>query len=493
VTGVSLLRLAIGSVFLAALAPTWADPDLWGHLRFGADIVAAGAIPVRDPYAFTSAPTWVSSSWLGDVLMHVVYAWGGTLGLITGKIGVASALIGLTAAALRRAGVRRPLHELLLFVCLAALYPSIPTFRPQLFSLLAFAVLLRVLGRAETGPVTWLLAAPVILAAWANLHGAWLLGVGTLGLWTAGELVTTAHGWRHRVALAALGLLAVLGTLATPYGIALWTQLQGTVGSSLRDVPEWRGLFETGSPALAVWVALTGIGIVAVAASGARPSHVLVLAWLAWQSWHVRRLLPFFGLATLTLLAPAIARVAERPKAATDTTPRTVRPAIVWLLSATALLLIAFNAWRAAGALGCLQFDESREADVRAAGFMKLNRLHGRLLTYSDWGSYAIWHLAPALEISMDGRREFAYSLAEIARHNAIYWNAPSALDDVAALAPDYIWLPTKLPVLPTLAHGGWTTIFSTERSAVLARPSATTYVMPASAPSPRCFPADPP
>jgi len=169
-----------------------------------------------------------------------------------------------------------------------------------------------------------------------------------------------------------------------------------------------------------------------------------------------------------------------------------VRPAIVWLLSATALLLLAFNGWRAAEALGCLQFDESREADVRAAGFMKLNRLHGRLLTYSDWGSYAIWHLAPALTISMDGRREFAYSLAEIARHNAIYWNAPSAVDDVAALAPDYIWLPTKLPVLPTLAHAGWTTIFSTERSAVLARRPGS-YAMPASGPSPRCFPADPP
>ena len=490
-TGVSLLRLAIGSVFLAAIAPTWADPDLWGHLRFGADIVATGAIPTRDPYAFTSAPTWVSSSWLGDVLMYVLYAWGGTLGLITGKIAVAGTLIGLTSATLRRVGVRRPLLELLLFVCLAALYPSIPTFRPQLFSLVAFVILLRVLGRAETGPVTWLLAAPAVMAAWANLHGGWLVGIGTLGLWTAGELLTTDRGWRHRAALAGLALLAVVGTLATPYGIGLWTQYQSTIGSSLRDVPEWRGLFETGSPALAVWLAIAAIGVFAIAVSGgARGSHVLVFAWLAGQSWYVRRLLPFFGLATLNLLASAIARLAERSRAASA--PSTVRPAIVWLLRATALVLIAFNTVRVATTVGCLQFDESREADVRAAGFLKHNHLHGRLLTYSDWGGYAIWHLAPALAISMDGRREFAYPLAEIERHNAIYWNAPSAVTDVTALAPDYIWLPSHLPVLPTLARAGWRMIFSTNLSVVLARQSGT-YSMPPSGPSPRCFPADPP
>src|SRR5512137_1604282 len=119
---VACLRLAIASVFVAALAPTWADPDLWGHLRFGADIVAHG-IPARDPYAFTSAPVWVNQSWLSDVLMWAAWAAGGAPLLVAAKLTVAIAIGALGVGQLRRAGVRGPLIELMLFLTVAALYP----------------------------------------------------------------------------------------------------------------------------------------------------------------------------------------------------------------------------------------------------------------------------------------------------------------------------------------------------------------------------------
>src|SRR5258706_713327 len=104
---IACLRLAIASVFVAALAPTWADPDLWGHLRFGADIVAHG-IPARDPYAFTSAPVWVNQSWLADALMHAAWAAGGASLLIGVKLALPCAAIGLGALNLHRPRVLGP-------------------------------------------------------------------------------------------------------------------------------------------------------------------------------------------------------------------------------------------------------------------------------------------------------------------------------------------------------------------------------------------------
>lgn len=44
-----------------------------------------------------------------------------------------------------------------------------------------------------------------------------------------------------------------------------------------------------------------------------------------------------------------------------------------------------------------------------AVAFLRSNRLHGKLLTWFDYGEYAIWHLAPKLRVSLDGRRETAY------------------------------------------------------------------------------------
>jgi hypothetical protein len=490
-TPVGLVRLAIASVFLALLAPTWADPDLWGHLRFGADIVAGG-IPARDPYAYTSAPTWMNQSWLADVLMALAYAAGGTPLLVAAKLAVACAIVGIVGWVLHRDGVGGPLFELLIFVCIAALYPSMPTVRPQVLSLLVFALLLERQTRRPTPDVATLAVVPLVMALWANVHGSWLLGLVELEAWLAAEIVTSREGARKRAQLAAIGVLAALSTLATPYGVGLWRQLAGTMGTSLRDVTEWRGLLETRAPAIAVWLALVGLGGYAAAKEGIRPSRLVVLAFLAFASWRVRRLLPFFGVATVTLLATSFAALGRRRPARDAASARPLRPALRWGLVAAVVVLVASNAWQVVHAFGCLRIDHTREADVQAARFLKANRLHGRLLAYSDWGVYAIWHLAPALRPSIDGRREFAYSLAEIARHDAIYWNAPTALADVDALAPDYIWLPAALPVVPVLGRAGWATIYATDRSVVLARSRDATYVDPPATALPACFPADP-
>jgi hypothetical protein len=63
-----LPRLALLISVLAVLSTTSADPDLWGHVRFGDDIIAAGEIPEYDSYSFTSDRPWVNHEWLAEVL-----------------------------------------------------------------------------------------------------------------------------------------------------------------------------------------------------------------------------------------------------------------------------------------------------------------------------------------------------------------------------------------------------------------------------------------
>ena len=78
---VIFIRSAILAVLMAAVAYTWADPDLWGHVLFGRDIVTNGLIPQHDPYSFTSDQPWVNHEWLSEVFMFVAYGALGTDGL----------------------------------------------------------------------------------------------------------------------------------------------------------------------------------------------------------------------------------------------------------------------------------------------------------------------------------------------------------------------------------------------------------------------------
>ena len=47
--------------------------------------------------------------------------------------------------------------------------------------------------------------------------------------------------------------------------------------------------------------------------------------------------------------------------------------------------------------------------------FIRDHQLRGRMVTYFDWGEYAIWHLSPRVRVSLDGRRETVYSDRRIA------------------------------------------------------------------------------
>ncbi|HEX7136905.1 MAG TPA: hypothetical protein VF219_03625, partial [Vicinamibacterales bacterium] len=66
----TLLRLALGAIVLAVLTHTRADPDLFGHVRFGQDVFATGAVHTADPYSFASDRAWVNHEWLAEAAMY---------------------------------------------------------------------------------------------------------------------------------------------------------------------------------------------------------------------------------------------------------------------------------------------------------------------------------------------------------------------------------------------------------------------------------------
>src|SRR5262245_36060082 len=70
-------------------APTAADPDLWGHLRFGLDLLDSGRIVRADVYSYlTGDQPWINHEWLSEAIMAIAFRVGGASGLIAIKMAI---------------------------------------------------------------------------------------------------------------------------------------------------------------------------------------------------------------------------------------------------------------------------------------------------------------------------------------------------------------------------------------------------------------------
>ena len=265
------VRLVVFLFLAIAVARTAADVDIWGHVLFGRDIVTQGEIPVTDPYSFTSDRPWINHEWLAESVMYLFYRVMGPSGLVTLRL-LTIVLVGLlVAASIRTEHLSQAGRDLLIMLGVILSLPRTQHVRPQLFSVLLFAVLLLILIRADRGHRRALWLVPPMMVAWANLHGGWMVGLGTFGLWSACEFIREAR-WTARAQIALIVGLSVLATLVNPYGWGLWRFLWETVGIGRADIDEWSPITSVSPGVLTLWL-----------------TTVLLAVWTAIRTGTARR------------------------------------------------------------------------------------------------------------------------------------------------------------------------------------------------------------
>jgi len=489
-----LVRAGLGVLFVTAALGTPADADLWGHLTFGRDIVSTGHIVQVDRYSFTSDRPWVNHEWLAEVTMAQSYRLAGPAGLVGLKAVVIAALMLLVWRHVRRLRPPPAVAIALMTIAFLGTFWRTHTVRPQLFSVLFFAILLIAMVRFDEGRRRRILAVPLLMAVWVNVHGGWIVGLAVLGLWTAARIFDTRRDLSpaHRLMLAAVGLLAVGATLINPYGIEMWTFLSGTVRLGRDDIEEW-GSILTHPVALGVpWLLMLSAAVFAAWRSPQlrRYDYLTIVGLFGLASFRVSRLDAFFGLTVVILLTPGLVGALRTVSSA----PRRASPPLSAGVLAITIVTIGLMLLPAAPLLSryaaCLPIDGPWVPEPDAARFITDNRLTGRMVTWFDWGQYAIWHFGPGLRVSMDGRRETIYSEQTIHAHRRFYAADDTALPYLRTLDPDYIWVPRRVPIANRLADAGWTAVFSGPISMVFARPGAGPFQPIATASTAmRCFP----
>jgi hypothetical protein len=463
------------------------DPDLWGHVRFGLDMLASHRLAATDPYSFTQDVSWINHEWLSEISQAAAYRSGGVFGLILLKTAVLVGAFLLFARVTRV--VAEPRRWWMLAAGIIAVAPAAYTIRPQLWTVLAIPLLWYALNHRWALP-----AMPLLFAVWANLHGGWIVGAGVGALWIVGRTFDRRPPRLPIVETAALAA-GIAATLFNPYRWQLWSFLLTTVRVS-RNISEWRPLWQQEDVSSAVvWIAIACVIVVPTLVR--RRAQVtwaaaLPMAWLAISSVFVARLVPFFGEAALLGLSdawrsPTIVRRPSKDEPATSGPPTGSRGAGRRVIDAVALAAIwLFNVIPASR---CLPIAGDWTPDLTAASAFDAPAAQGRLVLPFNWGEYAIWHWAPRLRVSMDGRRETIYSEATIDLQTAVSHGMPEGLDYLARVRPEYVWLPatTGATVREWAATHGYRIDVSAARSFVATRTDLPP--LQAGTAQSRCFP----
>jgi hypothetical protein len=393
-----------------------ADPDLWGHVRFGEDIIRTRSIVHDDTYSYrTGDQQWINHEWLSELIFAGLYRQAGPRGLVVFKVLISILLLWLCHGHLLDQGVG-PFSSVFLLVVISLPFRlGMATIRPQLFTYLFFLAQLLILERATTRRALWSWVLPIVYAIWVNLHGGVLAGLGVLGIWiAAGVVERLRHGGgsfiRNVVAaipLVLLGAACGLALLCNPYRAALVSFLlrKGTVARP--EIGEWAPITLM-SRSGGLYLILVAAGIAGLVASGRRrkPQPVLIWSTTAVLPLFSQRHYPLFALALVVLAGEHIADVWSRLFAhpAIPSVPsRSV--AVISVIFSVALVGLSLPRF------ACIRIEPYYFAfPARAVAFLRQSGVRGNMAVPFDWGEYVLWHLGPGVKVSIDGRRETVYS-----------------------------------------------------------------------------------
>jgi hypothetical protein len=419
-----LLSLPVALALAALALFTFVDPDLWGHTRFGLDILRDHRLPTVDPYSFTQDVPWVNHEWLHEAISALAYLVAGNAGLIMLKAVLVLATIGVIGSAIAAAAL--PVQWVVMAMTIVGLMPLLVTIRPQLWTGLFIAILCKILV-ARRG--FWLL--PLLFFAWANLHGGWIVGAGVLVAWAATTWLFDRPGLSGPI----IGVLlaSAFATLLTPYGFTLWRFLS-TTANGPRDIAEWLPLWTKPVTFWGPWLLSFGGAMAAVWRSrrSAKGSLAILLILGAGAVW-ISRIVSLSVIANAVVAGPALAQVFPIRSGERRLAGWTAPTVFGGCLAVIALALFPSSR--------CLPIVGPWTADGPAAESLRRGGARGRLVTEFGWGEYAIWHLAPALKVSIDGRRETVYTDTTVGEQIGIEEGSAEGLQALARIRPEYVWL----------------------------------------------------
>ncbi len=395
------LFLAVALPALASVLAPMSSVDLTYHLRAGGEILDSRSVPTIDTWTFTAAGLpWIDQQWGAQVVLATVYRALDWTGLVLLRAGLTAVIVGSTLAIARRRGLDERTAALLTVIAFVIAAPAM-ALRPQLFGMACFAiVLLLVVVRRERPRALWLV--PLVVAAWANLHGSFVLAPVLLGLAFLEDIYDRDRGAPRTLVVAVASIVAAC---LTPFGVGVWTYAIGLTSNSgvTARTTEWQPT-SLRDPSGFLFFASVAAVVVLIARGGRRvpwPTLIWIGVFAALGALAQRGVAwwPFVAVATISgVLIPA----SDRPIAVGS---RPLNAVVAALVVVASVVLLPF--WRPIDQRTRVPAAVLTDAPPGITDALRgLDTPSALILNPQRWGSWIEFSF-PSAKVAVDSRIEF--------------------------------------------------------------------------------------
>lgn len=489
---VSILRYSPALILFAIViadARQHSDPDLWGHVLFGRQLLAHGSLPAGNPYSY-SAPgfPWLRHEWLSEVLMGSIFDNFGTAGLKLLKFICTAGTICFLASAESETSALALVQISILLIVALILMP-VMQFRPQLFDFLSMSAIIALLARDQRHGTARLWLAIPLLAIWSNLHGGFFIGLVAMGVFGAATMLEefwSCRRFRRGLGILAITAAAAASTLCTfliPVARDTWyTLIHSLLNPMTRyTIGDWIPLIPSliNAPSGSVdqkyfvlvllFFAAAFVSVVLTPKGGDFPLIAVAAVMLAAAFTAVRNI-PIAVIAIAPVFANHLGLLVN-PHEATDADssgapamPRAGRVAIEVIVAVVAILFARSNGVLSPGI-------DASDYPARAVDFMKTHGLKGNVLADYAWGQYVIWHSAPDSKVFIDSRYDLGYRPAVISDYMELERGDAGGAHTLASYPHDFVLVKNGSPAARLMnSEPGWRLIYSDEVAVLYAR-----------------------
>ena len=469
--------LAVLLPVLGATIAPMSTVDLAYQVRAGDLMRASGTVLRADPFTFTAAgQPWANLQWGTGALLSLGYSAGGWAGLALLRALLIGLVVGIVFWTARRWLPVRPAAALALVSFVVGIGSL--ALRAQLFGIVCFVLVIALLADRRRHPRLAFLV-PLVVLAWANLHGSFFLGVGAAVLALLADLQAPAARWRSAAILA----LSAIASVVTPFGAGSWSYAVGLSTNSdvARLVTEWQRTSPLSFDGALFFLTVLAAAVV-VAAARRREGQWPSLAGLLWLAGLVvvgawaERGVAWWAFGAPIVLAPMLAKLAARDQPAIGRPePAGLRRLNLGIGIVLALLVVALQPiWRPsatiAGPGGLLS-----DAPVGLAVALRNDATPAdRVVVPQRWASWFEW-AAPGVPVMVDSRIEVEPESAW-SEYLAVAAGGPGALQALARTGATLVVVDRRDQgtLLATLeaAGSGWGAVAQDDDGAVF-RPMA--------------------
>lgn len=405
------LIVLAGLSFLVSLIPLPPN-DFWWHLKIGEIIYTQGNIPATNMFSWTidlQSP-FTYGAWLGELLLFFFYKVGGVF-LLTF---IRSLLILITywfvgyESFLRNNSWRL---SSLTIALLGIMTLNNLAIRPQIFTWLIFVAFFYLLSRFIEGSIQpkALFLLPVLMLAWVNIHGSFILGGILIGIFLVGELILRLFdpvyslGWQNIKWLFIIGCLTGLAMFANPNGPGIF----GYVVDLMTDRPsqnlimEWQSPTPTGIQNTTFFISILLL-IAAAVYSRAKMTitEILLAISFIWLAWSGQRYVIWYGITVLPILSKLLSQLPIRMPSLTPS-KNLLNVVIILIMFAPTIAVLPWfvNRFPLPPAYWEIVYRYSpagpllsTATPIGAADYLSTHP-GGRLFNEMGYGSYLIWAL----------------------------------------------------------------------------------------------------